>query len=103
MAHLVMLGFEEMNQPIKVYASGNRSVAERDIEIAKEIMARMWAAWPPNASMTGWPEAVSGERGELCSLFPVFARERIISGTMHPRTTFGGDWLNWYIVEVDEG
>ena len=102
MQFLVMLGFEEMNQPIKVYT--DRVAAERDIATAKEIMARLWEAWPnEDRTMLGWPEEVTAERDELRALFPVFARERIINWTMHPRVTFGDDWMNWYIVEVDAG
>jgi hypothetical protein len=98
---LVMLGFEEMNQPIKVYADTDKSVAERDIEIAKAIVSRMWEAWKTHGPAHVIPEDAASHFADLVAHFPVFGRERIINATMHPRSTFGGDWFNWQIVEVD--
>lgn len=91
MLYLAKLDFEEMSQPLKVYS--NRADAEREIEIAKEIMVRLWAAWP----------SASKELDELHTLFPICERERVINGTMHPNATYGQDWLNWAIMEIEEG
>ena len=89
MLYLAKLDIEEMSQPLKVYS--NRANAEREIEIAKEIMDRLWAVWP----------SANKELEELHSLFPIFGRTPgCIVSLM---ATYSKDWLIWSIMEIEEG